>query len=118
MVENDPKVRRVSIELLRELGYQVLSAASGEAALELLERHPEISLLFTDVVMPEMTGRQLADEVAHRLPQLPVLYTTGYTRNAIVHNEMLDQRVTLLPKPFTLRELAVKVRQALDPLRQ
>lgn len=114
VVEDDPKVRVVSIELLLELGYLVVSAESGKAALELLEQHPEITVLFTDVVMPEMTGRQLADEVAHRLPQLPVLYTTGYTRNAIVHNEMLDHGVTLLPKPFTLRELAVKVRQVID----
>jgi FixJ family two-component response regulator len=69
---------------------------------------------FTDVVMPGMTGRQLADQVTHDNPSMPVLYTTGYTRNAIVHNEMLDRGVTLLPKPFTLRELAIKVRQVID----
>lgn len=114
LVEDDPKVRVISIELLKELGYQVLEAESGKIALQVLAEHPEITLLFTDVVMPEMTGRQLVDEVTHSKPDLPVLYTTGYTRNAIVHNGMLDRGVALLPKPFTLRELALKIRQVLD----
>lgn len=114
VVEDDPKVRVISLELLKELGYQVLEAESGKVALQLLAEHPEITLLFTDVVIPEMTGRQLVDEVSHSKPDLPVLYTTGYTRNAIVHNGMLDRGVSLLPKPFTLRELALKVRQVLD----
>jgi len=118
VVEDDPKVRIVSLEMLKELGYQVLEAESGMAALQLIEVHPEITLIFTDVVMPEMTGRQLADKVAHDHPELPVLYTTGYTRNAIVHNEMLDRGVTLLPKPFTLRELGTKVRQVIDHARR
>lgn len=114
VVEDDPKVRVISLELLKELGYQVIEAESGKAALQLLAEHPEITLLFTDVVMPEMTGRQLVDEVGQSQPNLPVLYTTGYTRNAIVHNGVLDRGVALLPKPFTLRELALKVRQVLD----
>jgi PAS domain S-box-containing protein len=114
VVEDDPKVKVISIQLLQELGYQVLAADSGEAALKIIADHPEITLLFTDVVMPGMTGRQLADRVTHDNPSMPVLYTTGYTRNAIVHNEMLDRGVTLLPKPFTLRELAIKVRQVID----
>jgi CheY-like chemotaxis protein len=114
VVEDDPKVKVISIQLLQELGYQVLAADSGEAALEIIASHPEITLLFTDVVMPGMTGRQLADQVTHDNPLMTVLYTTGYTRNAIVHNEMLDRGVTLLPKPFTLRELAIKVRQVID----
>ncbi|MGE6323680.1 response regulator [Pseudomonas oryzihabitans] len=114
VVEDDPRVRVISTEALLELGYQVIDTDNGPAALQLLAEHPEISLLFTDVVMPDMTGRELADQVALRQPTLPVLYTTGYTRNAIVHNGTLDRGVELLPKPFTLRDLAIKVRQVLD----
>ncbi|MGF7243898.1 PAS domain S-box-containing protein [Pseudomonas oryzihabitans] len=114
VVEDDPRVRLISVEALRELGYDVHEVESGAAALEILPTLPELSLIFTDVVMPEMTGRQLADQVSINLPSLPVLYTTGYTRNAIVHNGILDHGVNLLPKPFTLRELALKVRQVLD----
>jgi PAS domain S-box-containing protein len=114
VVEDDAKVKVVSIELLQELGYRVLAADSGEQALTIIADHPGITLLFTDVVMPGMTGRQLADRVADDHPSMPVLYTTGYTRNAIVHNEMLDKGVALLPKPFTLRDLAIKVRQVID----
>lgn len=114
VVEDDPIVRLISVESLIELGYEVIEADSGKAALKVLNNHPGISLLFTDVVMPEMTGKQLADKVSTMWSSLPVLYTTGYTRNAIVHNETLDKGVVLLPKPFTLRELALKVRQTLD----
>ncbi|WPP02460.1 PAS domain-containing protein (plasmid) [Pseudomonas sp. HR96] len=114
VVEDDLKVRMITLELLRELGYQLLEAGSGKAALQILDEHPEVTVLFTDVVMPEMTGKQLADKVNDSKPRLPVLYTTGYTRNAIVHNGMLDRGVALLPKPFTLRELALKLRQVLD----
>jgi len=72
------------------------------------------NLLFTDIVMPGMNGRQLAEAALKIKPQLKVLYTTGYTRNAIVHNGMLDPGIALLPKPFALHDLAVKVRQMLD----
>lgn len=101
VVEDDPKVRCISLELLSKLGYQVLEAESGKAALKILEEHPEVTVLFTDVVMPEMTGKHLAGKVGDSKPSLPVLYTTGYTRNAIMHNGMLDRGVTLLHKPFT-----------------
>ncbi|WP_420030812.1 PAS domain S-box protein (plasmid) [Pseudomonas oryzihabitans] len=114
VVEDDPRVRVISVESLLELGYQVLDADSGAMALKLLTQHPEISLVFTDVVMPEMTGRQLADQIGLSQPSMRVLYTTGYTRNAVVHHGRLDPGVALLPKPFTLRDLAIKVRQVLD----
>ena len=77
-------------------------------------RHPEIALLFTDVVMPDVNGRKLADEVLKRRPDLKVLFTTGYTRNAVVHNGVLDAGVELIGKPFTVEELAAKVREVLD----
>ena len=75
---------------------------------------PRVDLLFTDVVMPDLDGRRLADRAREHRPGLKILYTTGYTRNAIVHNGMLDPGVSFLAKPFTLDQLAVKVRQVLD----
>jgi signal transduction histidine kinase len=109
VVEDEATVRRYSVEALAELGYRVLDAESGAAALKLIDNHPEIDLLFTDVVMPEMNGKRLADEALKRRPSLKVLFTTGYTRNAIVHNAMLDPGVNLISKPFTLEQLALKV---------
>ena len=80
----------------------------------MLDEGQEVDLLFTDVVMPEMSGRELADLARERLPDLKVLYTTGYTRNAIVHNGILDAGTNLLTKPFSIEELASKVRSLLD----
>ena len=114
VTEDDERVRKVSVESLRELGYTVIHASSGEEALRILEQEPRIDLLFTDIVMPGMTGRVLADTASERLVGLKVLYTTGYTRNAVVHNGVLDPGVAFLPKPFTIQQLAAKVRQALD----
>lgn len=103
------------METLRELGYRVLEAADGRAALELLGQHPDVSLLFTDVVLPGgMNGRQLADEAVRLSRGLKVLFATGYTRNAIVHHGRLDPGVHLLSKPFTFGELASKIRSVLD----
>ena len=91
------------------------AAADGASALRLLETEPGIGMLFTDVVLPGgMNGRQLADEVRRRRPDLKVLYATGYTRNAIIHHGRLDADVELLTKPFTAEALARKVRQILD----
>ena len=108
-------MRAFAVDLLRELGYRVLAAASGPEALPLLDRHPEIRLLFTDVALPGgMTGRQLADEAMRRHPGLKVLYTTGYARNAIVHQGRLDPGVELIVKPFTSAALAGRIRQLLE----
>ena len=118
VVEDEPAVRRFSVEALTELGYQVLEADGAGAALHLLDTHPEIILLFTDVVMPDVNGAKLADEARRRRPTLKVLFTTGYTRNAVVHNGVLDAGVEMIGKPFTLDALAVKVRLILEtPLR-
>lgn len=114
VVEDDPRVRLLTVESLLELGYRVLDADGGETALSLLALHPEAAMVLTDVVMPGMSGRQLVDQIALTQPLMKVLYTTGYTRNSIVHNGTLDRGVFLLPKPFTLRDLAIKVRQVLD----
>ncbi len=114
VVEDEPGVRSVAVEALRELGYSVLEAEDGAAALALLERREPVALLFTDVVMPRMTGRELADQVRDRWPEVKLLYTTGYTRNAIVHGGRLDAGVNLLPKPYTTEQLSRKVRAVLD----
>jgi CheY-like chemotaxis protein len=114
VVEDEPAVRQFSVDALTELGYRVLEADGAAAALRLLEAHPETALLFTDVVMPDVNGRKLADEALRRWPNLKVLFTTGYTRNAVVHNGVLDPGVELIGKPFTLEELAARVREVLD----
>ncbi|MCR5867346.1 PAS domain-containing protein [Aquincola sp. J276] len=114
VVEDEPAVRQFSVEALQELGYHVLQADGAAAALLLLEAHPDIALLFTDLVMPEVNGRKLADEAVRRRPGLRVLFTTGYTRNAVVHNGVLDAGVQLIGKPFTIDQLAARVREVLD----
>jgi PAS domain S-box-containing protein len=114
VVEDEPSVRQFSVDALEELGYRVLQADGAPAALRLLEGHPDVALLFTDIVMPEVNGRKLADEVRQRRPDLPILFTTGYTRNAVVHQGVLDPDVELLGKPYTIDELARKVRDMLD----
>ncbi len=115
LVEDDEEVNRFSSEVLREEGYHVISTHDAAAGLRLLDANPDIKLLFTDVVLPGgMNGRQLADEALRRRPNLRVLFTTGYTRNAIIHHGRLDADVDLLTKPFTSDALAKKVRQILD----
>jgi CheY-like chemotaxis protein len=115
LVEDDADVRTFAADLLRDLGYDVLAVATGPEALNRLDAHPEVQLLFTDVALPGgMTGRQLADEAVRRRPGLKVLYTTGYARNAIVHQGRLDPGVELIVKPFTSAALAGRIRQLLD----
>jgi DNA-binding NtrC family response regulator len=114
LVEDDERVRALGVETLRDLGYTVVHAGNGESALAMLDRHPEVSLLFTDVVMPGGSGRKLAEAALARHPGLKVLYTTGFTRNAVVHNGVLDHGVDFIAKPFTVEQLARKVREILD----
>ncbi|MFT3997226.1 MAG: PAS domain-containing protein [Asticcacaulis sp.] len=118
VVEDEARVRNFTVDTLRELGYTVVAAANGPEALSLLKAGlgsgQAVSLLFTDVVMPEMTGRQLADKAQIMVPGLKVLYTTGYTRNAVVHNGVLDPGTHFLPKPFSIEQVAQKIRGVLD----
>jgi PAS domain S-box-containing protein len=114
VVEDEPAVRSFSVDALLELGYSVLEAENGAEALRLLDRHPEVVLLFTDVIMPDQNGRKLAEEARRRRPGLKVLFTTGYSRNAIVHNGVLDPGVQMIGKPFTVAELGQRVREVLD----
>ena len=114
-MEDDEQVNLFAGEALRDRGYRVIAASDGPAALRLLDDEPAIDLLFTDVVLPGgMNGRQLADEVLRRRPSVKVLFATGYTRNAIIHQGRLDPDVELLSKPFTADLLARKVKQVLD----
>ncbi|HYF57148.1 MAG TPA: ATP-binding protein [Salinarimonas sp.] len=114
VVEDDDMVRRFTVEALGEAGYRVLEAGDGPAGLRLLDADPRIALLFTDVVLAgQLNGRKLADEALRRRPDLRVVFTTGYTRNAIIHHGRLDEGVNFLGKPFTSSDLLHKVRTVL-----
>ena len=114
--EDDDDVRAYTVEVLRELGYRVLEAHDGPSALRLLERQEgKVDLLFTDVVLPAgMTGAVLAAQVRTMRPDIRILFTTGYARNAIVHHGRLDPGVELITKPFSYADLAARVRDMLD----
>ena len=114
VVEDNDDVRGYSVMILNELGYGVLEASDAEAAITTLRRPGRIDLLFTDVVLPGRTGRMLADEAVTIRPDLRVLFTTGYSRDAIVHQGRLDPGVQLITKPFTFEQLAARIRDALD----
>ena len=115
LVEDDEEVNRFGTEVLQDEGYNVISTHEASSALRLLDGNPDIRMLFTDVVLPGgMNGKQLADEALRRRPKLKVLFTTGYTRDAIVHHGRIDADVDLLIKPFTPDALSDKVRQILD----
>jgi PAS domain S-box-containing protein len=114
--EDDDDVRAYTVEVLRELGYRVLEAHDAPSALRLLERQEsKVDLLFTDVVLPGgMTGAVLAREARALRPELSVLFTTGYARDAIVHHGRLDPGIELIAKPFAYADLAARVRDMLD----
>jgi two-component system cell cycle sensor histidine kinase/response regulator CckA len=115
LAEDEETVRKLARQVLEMYGYQVLEAANGGAALLICERHTElIHLLITDVIMPEMSGRELADRLAQLRPEMKVLYMSGYTDNAIVHQGVLDEGANFIQKPFPTDALARKVREVLD----
>ena len=114
VVEDEERVRLMTVAALRELGYVVVHAANSDEALRQLDEHPDVALLFTDIVMPGINGRKLADQAMQMRPGLRLLFTTGFTRNAVVHNGVLDHGVNFLAKPFTIDQLADKVRGVLD----
>jgi signal transduction histidine kinase/CheY-like chemotaxis protein len=114
VVEDDSLMRRLTSEALHELGYTVFDSENATNALAILDRVADVKLLFTDVVMPDINGKKLAEEAVRRRPGLKVIFTTGYTPNAVVHGGVLDAGVNFISKPFTLDELAAKVRAVLD----
>jgi len=115
LVEDDETVRDLIHEVLQSYGYQVLVAADGVAALSVCERFPQtIDLLLTDVVMPRMSGRELANRLAALRPEMKVLFMSGHTGDAIVHHGVLDANTPFIQKPFATDALARKVRDVLD----
>ena len=115
VVEDDDAVRNFLVAALRSVGYTVIEAADGETALSIVDRTPDIRLLITDVVLSRgMNGREVAEEVRNRLPNVKVLFTSGYSENAILHHGKLDEGVELLTKPYVRDTLAERVRQVLD----
>jgi signal transduction histidine kinase/CheY-like chemotaxis protein len=114
VVEDDPNVRGYVVETLGGLGYDVLGAGGADQALQLLQGTEAVKLLLTDVVMPGKNGRKLAEEAVKLSPSLKVLYMTGYSRSAIVHQGRLDPGVELIQKPLTSERLATAVRRVLD----
>ena len=118
LVEDDSRVLEFTSASLRELGYTVLEARSAHEALDQLKRDGAgIELLLTDIVMPEMNGRKLADAATVLHPDLKVIFMTGFTKNAVVHNGVLDPGVNFIAKPFSLEELSMKMREILDTRR-
>jgi CheY-like chemotaxis protein len=117
VVEDEPRVRAFSVDALNELGYTALPAASAAEALQIIGVRADVTLLFTDIVMPDMTGRQLAEAAQRLRPTLCVLFTTGYSRNAVIHNGVLDPGTNFLAKPFAIQQLAQKVRSVLDTVK-
>ena len=113
LVEDEDGMRAFAQEALTELGYDVIAAPGAQAALELLDSHDDVSVLLTDVAMPQMNGRGLAEQALERAPQLRVVFMTGYTRDAIVHNGVLDVDARLVSKPFTVAELGAELEAAL-----
>ena len=114
LVEDDADVRAFLTDSMRELGYGVLEAADAEQALRILETPERIDLLLTDVVLPGQNGRQLAERAAELRPELKVMFMTGYSRNAIVHQGRLDPGVNLIQKPVVQSELAARLRRVLE----
>ena len=114
IVEDDDGVREYASEILRDLNYQVIEAKDSASAMRLLEADRPFDLMLTDVVLPGISGRALADEVIRRRPGAKVIFMTGYSRNAIVHQGRLDRGTELISKPLTEAAVARKIRQVLD----
>ena len=116
IVEDDADLRTMLVNMLQDLGYDILEAGTGQGGLEQLSTVPNIGLLLTDVVLPQgMTGRDLANEAERRHPGLPVIYMSGYTEDSIIHHGRLDEGVTLLQKPFRKKDVARAMRKVLGP---
>ena len=115
VVEDTPAVLNVTVSVLRRYGYSVLAADSGRAALDLLEQHEgDLALLLTDVVMPDMNGKDVAARVRSRFPGVKVLFMSGHDMAVVADHGVLDPDIALIAKPFSSQELAMRVRRVLD----
>lgn len=114
VVEDDPAVRQFAVEAVDVLGYTAFEASSATNAQQVLQLHPEIDILLTDIVMPEITGRSLAKLALFHNPKLKVIFMTGYAKTRLLENDVHDIATTILWKPFTIEELGLKLHQALN----
>ena len=115
MVEDEEAIREVTARILARNGFTVLTAAGGPEAIRIVDGHPgTIDLLLTDVVMPQMTGKEVAEALTARIPGLPVLYMSGYAHPALTSQGTLEAGVTLIEKPFSEPQLLAKIRDVLD----
>jgi CheY-like chemotaxis protein len=115
MVEDEPAILAMARAMIERLGYRVIAAATPGEALRLAQEHAgQIHLLMTDVIMPEMNGRELAKRLLSLYPDLKCLFMSGYTANVIAHHGVLEEGVPVLQKPFTLKDLSAKIRAALN----
>jgi two-component system cell cycle sensor histidine kinase/response regulator CckA len=115
VVEDEQEVRKLAVQILRELGYRILEADQGAEAFCVCGKHKgPIHLLLTDVVMPKMSGRELVERILEIRPEVKVLYMSGYTDNVIVHHGILERGINFIQKPFTVEALAQRVREVLD----
>jgi CheY-like chemotaxis protein len=114
VVEDEPVIRDLIVEVLRELGYRALEAADGTAGLKVLQSRKRIDLLVTDVGLPGVNGRQLADQARVTRPDLKVLFITGYAENATLPNGFLDPGMEMITKPFAIEALATRIRNMIQ----
>ena len=115
VLEDEPTVRELVCEILRDLGYRVLQANDGPSGLLLLQSSLEIDLLITDVGLPGLNGRQVADAARTHRPNLKVLFMTGYAENAAIASGFLDPGMAIITKPFAVETLATRIREILAP---
>jgi CheY-like chemotaxis protein len=114
LVEDDPSILKLGIRILENLGYKILSTTKSQDAKKIAEEYDgEIDLLITDVVMPEMNGRELSEQLQLLYPQLKILFMSGYTANVIAHRGVLDEGISFISKPFSPKEIALKIREVL-----
>ena len=114
-VEDDELVRRLNLKILQRLGYTVIHAENGKVALEMATSFEDtIHLLITDVIMPEMNGEELATRISKAMPDVKILFTSGYTEDVIAPHGVLDGDIHFIGKPYRPNQLAVKIREILD----
>ncbi|MFA7465648.1 MAG: response regulator, partial [Syntrophales bacterium] len=115
IVEDEANVRELASTILKRLGYKVFAASNGGEAFLLVEKQKDpIDLLMTDVVMPGMNGRELAERLIQIQPRMRVLFTSGYTENVIIHHGIVEENLAFISKPYTMQTLAHKIREVLN----
>ncbi|MFW6415301.1 MAG: response regulator, partial [Thermodesulfobacteriota bacterium] len=115
VVEDNDMVREMTVEVLQDHGYNVYFADNGERCLELLQKHSgPLDLLLTDIIMPDMNGKDLFEQISRKFPQAKALYMSGYPENVISNHGILDRGVNFIQKPFSVQDLCLKVRELLD----